>query len=247
MSHRKTQNAQKAFTLIELLVVVAIIAILAATLLPVFSQAKTAAKATTALSNLRQIGLAYTLYAADYDDTLMPPRSHIQGAKFAYWWASWDPTTQILNEKEGLLYPYTRGEGVQADPNWPDRLRAAIGFTGFAYNYAYLGTGNVSGTAPADPAQTVAFATSARLDFLPPNALQGNTYLEPPSRDYPTFHARANQSGAVLWLDTHAKPRRPLYRQNPFAAWQPAPFKKNNLGDIDQDGNPRTDELFDLQ
>ena len=60
---------RKAFTLIELLVVIAIIAILAAILFPVFAQAKEAAKRTTDLSNAKQIGLAFQMYAGDYDDT----------------------------------------------------------------------------------------------------------------------------------------------------------------------------------
>jgi len=56
------------FTLIELLVVIAIIAILAAILFPVFAQAKTAAKKTADLSNLKQIGTSVYLYANDTDD-----------------------------------------------------------------------------------------------------------------------------------------------------------------------------------
>ena len=59
---------RRAFTLIELLVVIAIIAILAAILFPVFAQAKEAAKKTTCLSHLKELGTAGTLYVGDHDD-----------------------------------------------------------------------------------------------------------------------------------------------------------------------------------
>ncbi len=59
---------RKGFTLIELLVVIAIIAILAAILFPVFAQAREKARQTACLSNERQIGLAFGMYATDYDE-----------------------------------------------------------------------------------------------------------------------------------------------------------------------------------
>ncbi len=58
----------QAFTLIELLVVVAIIALLTAILLPVFFSARGKARQTVCVSNLRQLGLAISLYAQDADD-----------------------------------------------------------------------------------------------------------------------------------------------------------------------------------
>ncbi|MDO8587819.1 MAG: prepilin-type N-terminal cleavage/methylation domain-containing protein [Armatimonadota bacterium] len=73
-------KSRNGFTLIELLVVVAIIAILAAILFPVFVKAKQAAKKATCTQNLQQIGKAMRMYASDNDDSLPTNRNLPSGA-----------------------------------------------------------------------------------------------------------------------------------------------------------------------
>lgn len=69
---RKSLGARRhsAFTLIELLVVIAIIGLLAAILFPVFSSARESARTTACLNNIKQLGVAITLYTQDNDEHL---------------------------------------------------------------------------------------------------------------------------------------------------------------------------------
>src|SRR5688500_11179120 len=76
--HGPPRHSLKAFTLVELLVVIGIIALLIAILLPTLGSARRQANSTKCLSNLRQIGLAFQLYASEHKGT-WPVAVHMIG------------------------------------------------------------------------------------------------------------------------------------------------------------------------
>ncbi len=84
IDHGTNRSEMRGFTLIELLVVIAIIAVLAAMLFPVFSQAREKAHATACLSNLRQIGFAVGMYGYAHNG-MFPPRFTDTQPRYFYW------------------------------------------------------------------------------------------------------------------------------------------------------------------
>jgi prepilin-type N-terminal cleavage/methylation domain-containing protein/prepilin-type processing-associated H-X9-DG protein len=151
-------NKRTAFTLIELLIVIAIIAILAALLLPVFQEVRIRAYRAQCLSNLRQIGLGIQLYEQDNQEKLMP--GHLLAAP--------NPVTgNDVAGWAGVSYPYLRSTGIFVCPTDETPKVVIRGETYFPVTYfvnvnlsAKVTPGGLPLAAFAAPANTVLLGES---------------------------------------------------------------------------------------
>lgn len=206
----------KAFTLIELLVVIAIIAILAAILFPVFAQAKEAAKKTSCLSNLKQLGLGVMMYYNDADDTY-PGTSAVAGQP---WWISpgnglnlgWkDPAAEQNWAAE--IYPYVKNLGVFVCPSttytnsgasWGKSNVAGAGNTSM---YANGSVDYKSATSVAVPANMIYLHEAGEVlrSACPRPLVVDAANQNCNSFDLSSFDAQHNKGGNLTYADGHAR------------------------------------------
>ena len=142
-NYRFTQACtfRRAFTLIELLVVIAIIAILASMLLPALAKAKAKAQSIKCMSNEKQIGLGYLLYAGDNSD-LLPLAAHEGDAAPCQWFFEISPYiarqvpsySNLVAKANVVACP-----SAKLDKAFPPSTPAAQAYGGYGHNYVYLG------------------------------------------------------------------------------------------------------------
>ncbi len=216
---------RSAFTLIELLIVIAIISILAAILFPVFASARSRARQTVCLSNLKQLGLVLLQYQADYDDRVTPPfglgtKGH--PTKTYWWFGSQDTADQKRPDyTDSPLYPYSKNWQLQLCPESPEPKNAAnitgelsrLGF-GYGINQSVWNSGGPKHiNAFTSPAETVSLADSAAYEN---GEIRRSYYVYPPSSNT-SFNltgrggVRPHATGFanVLWVDGHVSAVKP--------------------------------------
>src|ERR1039458_6032576 len=104
---QKVRVSKTAFTLIELLVMIAIIAILAAMLLPALARAKDSAKRGACVSNTREIGIAFKLFLGDNDNRFPKAVTEREATDTARWGTIPDtPGDRAAFSIRGQLEPY---------------------------------------------------------------------------------------------------------------------------------------------
>jgi prepilin-type N-terminal cleavage/methylation domain-containing protein/prepilin-type processing-associated H-X9-DG protein len=117
----------RAFTLIELLVVIAVIAVLMSILMPALQRARESGKRAACLSNLKQLTLAWNMYADESDDRLVNGATGYSNVNQAWgdhrneraWvdgYSNSDWDVQIKAIRDGALFPFVKNERLYKCP-----------------------------------------------------------------------------------------------------------------------------------
>jgi prepilin-type processing-associated H-X9-DG protein/prepilin-type N-terminal cleavage/methylation domain-containing protein len=263
MPLRRVIRRPHAFTLIELLVIIAIIAILAAILFSVFVQEREKARQASCLSNLKQIGIGWLMYAQDYDDGLAQPGflapagTTVSGhMEFISWYNVVVYSTPItFAPGRGLIQPYMKSITIQDCPTAADLPGSGtLSESQLAYglNSDYLFPSGSTGVVPARlgdvivPSETVLMADAVGFGGSAGNVTLTRTLTlaKPSNPRRPNFHGRHNGMGNALWLDGHAKAFTPTWKTIDFGFTTAADYKRFQAGDLVKTGTLPADDYY---
>jgi len=221
---RPALPATDGFTLLELLVVIAVIATLAALLLPALARSKASAYRLKCVSNLRQLGLATHMYWDDNNGNFFRYGGTLTNGGQLYWFGwigSGAEGERTFDATQGALYPYLRGRGVELCPAFNYfmsqlKLKASGATYGYGYNL-YLSASAREPTINLGqikrPSETALFADSAQINTWqspasPENPMLEEWYYVDDSTNQPNGHFRHGRRANVVFCDGHAEPEK---------------------------------------
>ena len=190
---------RRGFTLIELLVVIAIIAILAAMLFPVFAQAREAGRKATCQSNMRQVGMAFAQYVADYDGAY-PNTGEPRQAAGRYW--RWPLKPYLAyGRREAAGGPLT-SDGTDRNVLWcPSDSATNFDLTSYAYSRCFFqSAGQIQAIAASGP-------FGAFIDLTPPVTQTEAAVGFPASKilvmEWTSNHESPKNANVTQWEGAH--------------------------------------------
>lgn len=208
----------RGFTLIELLIVIAIIAILAAILFPVFARAREKARQISCLSNQKQLGLGLIMYAGDCDE-VFPPRYYGVGNNVFHHWDTHYVQPYLKNTRI-LNCPSTRQRSYGLNDTYlTTKSLAMVEYASETVMLCDIKKCFGQGGAVTGPDHGV----HAPSKFGSPPSRPANDADDQPVAGDPAWQARPravhNQGANVAWVDGHAK----WYPTNKFFYGQSPP------------------------
>jgi prepilin-type processing-associated H-X9-DG protein len=209
---------------IELLIVIAILAVLAALLLPALSTSKAAARRVQCADHLRQLGLAAQMYWHDNEGEAFRYLTGATNGGKVYWFGWIKPGAEgerDFDATPGALYPYLQEPGVMLCPSLDYgstlyKLKARAAVCSYGYN-RHLGQTPFNISRLARTTETVLFADAAQVNDFQEPASPAHPLLEEfyyvdtdEGGGYPNGHFRHQRRANAVFCDGHVDREKPV-------------------------------------